>query len=97
VLKQIWTVGIPFKRHRIDVLIFSFVGMNATFIVGSSNTVNVKMQRSSLGGSCSRVQHYQNKSKIKYLLLLQTGYGSQTIEGRPTPRFIQTLQAQVAV
>jgi TonB-linked SusC/RagA family outer membrane protein len=79
-----------------DVLMFSFVGMNATSaIVGSSNTVNVKMQTGVVLGEVV-VQGYNiTKTKAKSNVASVT-VSSQTIEGRPNASFIQTLQAQVA-
>jgi TonB-dependent SusC/RagA subfamily outer membrane receptor len=78
-----------------DVLIISFVGMTESSVtVGSSNTIDVKLQE---GVKLAEVviDGYKTTSKKK-ATIAQSTVLAETIEGRPNVSFLQSLQSQVA-
>jgi TonB-linked SusC/RagA family outer membrane protein len=78
-----------------DVLIISFVGMTESSVtVGSSNTIDVKLQE---GVKLAEVviDGYKTTTKKK-ASVAQTTVTAEAFEGRPNVSFLQSLQSQVA-
>ena len=85
------------KAKAGDVLVFTFLGMtDTTAKVGTSNTVNVKMQDVAKKLEDVVVQGYgKTATKAKTIGASQT-ISSKTIEGRPNVNILQSLQGQLA-
>ena len=83
------------KAKTGDVLIFSFVGTSeVTKVVGTSNTINAKLQ---VGVSLGEVvvQGYRTVTK-KSAVVSDATVSGKTIENRPNANAINTLQGQLA-
>ncbi len=84
------------KAKAGDLLVFSFVGMNETTAkVGSSSTVNVKMQDGVKLQEVVVSQGYRNVTK-KTAVVSLASVSSETIGNRPNANAINTIQGQLA-
>jgi TonB-linked SusC/RagA family outer membrane protein len=84
------------KAKAGDLLVFSFVGMNETTAkVGSSSTVNVKMQDGVKLQEVVVSQGYRNVTK-KTAITAIASVSSETIGNRPNANAINTIQGQLA-
>ena len=77
-----------------DVLVISYVGYNAAEVTVNSATVNVSLTTSTALEEVE-VIGYKSSSKVKSTAAISS-IDASTIENRPNPSIIQTMQGQIA-